>query len=154
MTIPALSLIQPWASLVACGVKLHETRGWAVPSTRKIPFRMAIHASASKVERALPLSLLQLCARLFGNDWAMILPRGKILAIVTVVACDKAHEIVHRLRGEDALCGNFARGRWAWGMAEIEKLEEPIAARGALGLWEWDEGGTGAVPAPAQGRLI
>ena len=37
----ALSLLQPWASLVAIGAKLYETRTWRTPHRGEI----AIHAS-------------------------------------------------------------------------------------------------------------
>jgi hypothetical protein len=33
--------------------------------------------------------------------------------------------------------GDYSPGRWAWLLADIVPLEEPIPARGALGLWEW-----------------
>lgn len=45
----AISLWQPWASLIAAGVKPFETRDWA-PSRALIGQRIAIHA-AKKVDR-------------------------------------------------------------------------------------------------------
>lgn len=34
--------------------------------------------------------------------------------------------------------GDYAPGRFAWLLADIRALPEPIEARGALSLWEWD----------------
>src|ERR1700694_167443 len=45
----AISLWQPWASLIACGAKPYETRHWA-PPRELIGQRIAIHA-AKKVDR-------------------------------------------------------------------------------------------------------
>lgn len=45
----AISLWQPWASLIACGVKRYETRHWA-PSRDLIGQTIAIHA-AKKIDR-------------------------------------------------------------------------------------------------------
>lgn len=45
----AISLWQPWASLIACGVKVYETRDWAPPRDL-IGQRIAIHA-AKKVDK-------------------------------------------------------------------------------------------------------
>ena len=45
----AISLWQPWASLIACGAKPYETRSWAPPSTL-IGTTIAIHA-AKRVDK-------------------------------------------------------------------------------------------------------
>jgi hypothetical protein len=47
--VKAISLWQPWASLIACGAKPYETRSWA-PSQDLIGQRIAIHA-AKKIDK-------------------------------------------------------------------------------------------------------
>src|SRR6185437_11075967 len=49
MLMRAISLWQPWASLIACGVKRYETRSWAPPRDL-IGQTIAIHA-AKKVDK-------------------------------------------------------------------------------------------------------
>ena len=44
--MPAISLHQPWASLIAYGVKTIETRSWR-PPTKFIGQRIAIHGAKS-----------------------------------------------------------------------------------------------------------
>jgi hypothetical protein len=34
--------------------------------------------------------------------------------------------------------GDYTPGRYAWLLADVRRLPEPIPARGALGLWEWE----------------
>ena len=45
---PALTIWQPWASLIAAGAKPYEWRGWPAPR-RLIGQRIAVHAGARKV---------------------------------------------------------------------------------------------------------
>ena len=117
--------------------KFVETRSW------KTDYRgpLAIHASASKVERAAAPALARICREAFGPDWPMILPRGKVLAVCQLIDCANAAGIAAQVTAQERACGDFTPGRWAWMLDRIERLPEPIAARGALGLWEWDEGG-------------
>ncbi len=49
--IPAITLWQPWASLIAAGAKPYEWRGWPAP-TRLIGKKIAIHAGARAARRA------------------------------------------------------------------------------------------------------
>ncbi|WP_375782883.1 hypothetical protein ACE10Z_23505 [Bradyrhizobium sp. Pha-3] len=49
MLMKAISLWQPWASLIACGAKPYETRDWAPPA-ELIGQTIAIHAS-KKVDK-------------------------------------------------------------------------------------------------------
>lgn len=34
--------------------------------------------------------------------------------------------------------GDFTPGRYAWLLADVEALAEPVPARGRQGLWEWE----------------
>lgn len=51
--MPVLTLWQPWASLVAVGVKSIETRSWAAPESL-VGGRIAIHAAARKPPKCDP----------------------------------------------------------------------------------------------------
>jgi protein gp37 len=66
--IKALSLWQPWASLMAARVKIHETRHW------KTDYRgpIAIHAAKTRDFAGAPD---ELCAAMFGKFWTHELPR-------------------------------------------------------------------------------
>lgn len=39
--------------------------------------------------------------------------------------------------------GNYAEGRFAWKLENPVKFDEPISARGSLGLWEFHESALG-----------
>ena len=38
----------------------------------------------------------------------------------------------------EKLCGEYAPGRFAWVLEQMEPLEAPVAAKGHLSLWEWE----------------
>lgn len=40
--------------------------------------------------------------------------------------------------GNERAFGNYAAGRFAWLLSNIRALAEPIPAKGALGLWEYE----------------
>jgi len=62
----ALTLWQPWAQLVALGVKTIETRSWR-PPTSLIGERIAVHASARRV----PTRMAKLPEGVMGDWWVV-----------------------------------------------------------------------------------
>jgi hypothetical protein len=118
----ALSLWQPWASLIADGRKKIETRHWAMLYRGPL----AIHA-AMKVDR-------DACED-FGYDWKTI-PRGAVLCIVNVDNCVR---FPHELAPPDAY-GDFYEGRFGFLMTLREVFNPPILAKGHQGIWNWEKG--------------
>jgi hypothetical protein len=114
----ALSLWQPWASLIAAGVKRHETRHWTTPYRGLL----AIHAAKTLDLAGAPEIL---CGAVFGLNWAR-LPLG---ADAVRVQGDVTHA--------DREAGNFAMGRFAWRIDNVRPLRTPIPAVGRQGLFNW-----------------
>jgi len=146
----AITLWQPWATLVAIGAKRWETRSWAI--TYRGP--LAIHAAAKwdpdvlewlsgPFERAphdvqlIRESLDDHGYRTFGD-----LPTGAVLAIVEATDCFPAEEVAAvfgRLHAPYELAaGDFRPGRFAKHLEHVRSFPHPIPARGRQGLWNWD----------------
>ena len=137
----ALSLLQPWASMVAQGAKQYETRGWATSYRGEL----AIHAS-----KGFPADCQDLCdqepfAGVIRAAYlcARTLPRGAVLCVVRVLDCRNTYDVARELQrqsgGERELeFGDFSHGRFAWKLELVETFPEPIYAKGAQGLWEWE----------------
>ena len=125
----ALTLRQPWASLVAAGAKRWETRSWAT----RYRGPLAIHAAAGwrPVDVAHVPWPAALAMRV--EDWER-LPRGTVVAIAELVECLPAEAVAPG--APEALFGDFAPGRWAWRLEGVRSLDPPVPARGRLGLWE------------------
>lgn len=128
--IKALSLWQPWASLVAAGVKRHETRHWHTPYRGAI----AIHAAKTLDLAGAPD---ELCEAALGSRWQQELVRGAVVAVATLADCRHAETIADRLTRADRNAGNFAPGRFGWRLEQVRRLKVPIPAVGRQGLFQW-----------------
>lgn len=117
----AITLIQPWASLICDGRKKIETRSW--PTSFR--GRIAIHAGM-KVDR-------DACIK-FGYDPDKI-ETGKVLCTAVLVQCVQFPS--SKAPPDDY--GDFAPGRWGWILKEVKVLNNPKPAKGKLGLWNYEE---------------
>lgn len=48
------------------------------------------------------------------------------------------YEVPPPLDSNEYAFGDYRAGRYAWLLADVRPLPEPIPAKGALGLWTWD----------------
>ena len=130
-----LTIRQPWATLVAVGEKQFETRSWRTGYRGEL----AIHAG-KKVDKAIcrqePFrSVLARYGYTSDN-----LPTGVIIAKGLLEEC---YEITHDGNGEGWVIGNehafgdYTEGRFAWKLADMNLLKEPIPVIGKLGLWKY-----------------
>ena len=159
----ALTLTQPWATLVAIGAKHIETRSW--PTSYQGP--LAIHAAKGFPADARDFVYAKLTRDcLLNSDLGLIvergyyegggiapldkqLPRGVVLATCKLIGCSRTEATIC-LPGvfddypeldtpQERAFGNYEPGRWAWILADIKPLATPIPANGSLGLWEWGQ---------------
>jgi len=131
----ALTILQPWATLVAIGAKKIETRSWATGYRGPL----AIHAG-----RSLKFITLADQEPFKKHLWAgdrCDMPIGAIVATCDLIG---VYKIVFfsdlDVSLPERLFGDFTIGRYVWMMENMKKLESPIPAKGAMGLWEWKEG--------------
>lgn len=150
----AISLWQPWASLIAVGAKKFETRSW--PTNYRGP--IAIHAAKkpfdtdSFLDRELhPFAEVLGLPDIYSFD---ALPYGCIVATARLVDC---HEMLDDESGKmlniylqrpnyfkeyiqaiERHFGDWRPGRFAWELADVKALPRPIPAKGRQGLWEWE----------------
>jgi len=139
----ALSLWQPWASLMADGRKKIETRHWRPPAWL-IGQEVAIHAT-KRVDNT--------CSRQWGYD-PLTIPRGCIVAIVKLDKFEKFTEAFQReiMLYPEGSYGDFEMGRFGWFCTLIEKLSPPIEAVGHQGIWDWSRPTPPQVPGPTGER--
>ena len=85
----AITLWQPWASLIAAGAKTIETRTWSPPHSL-IGQPLAIHAAMTLVEPTyFPELVAAAVARALGDHWQRSIPTGAVLAVVTLAAAEQ-----------------------------------------------------------------
>ena len=139
MRIKALTLYEPWASLVAHGHKVHETRTWYPAVPRGTLF--AIHAG----KQTDLVVWSNLCDRWPHTLAAVLLRPGHILAIVRYQGAYPANLADESRRLTDPMlvelnraAGDFSRGRHAWELEVVHRLDPPVAAQGHPGIWWWE----------------
>lgn len=138
----AITIWQPYATLIMLGLKQYETRCWG--TSYRGP--LIIHAAkrwdedrefdCSRVTELLqqqtftPASLGEAGLRLFYTPMGDTL--GKALGVVQLVDCQQMHD-----GGSDFenAVGSFGEGRFGWKCSSPQIFEPPISAMGAQGLW-------------------
>lgn len=119
----ALSLKQPWADLVASGLKTIETRRW------KTNYRGPLLICASKsIDHASFEGL-----RKFGKVFPRVpkLPRGVAVCLVDLKGC----ELMNRYHEHAACCEAYS-GAWAWHIGNLRRLIAPLPeVKGQLRLF-------------------
>lgn len=135
----ALTLTQPWASLMSFGDKTIETRSWRTDYRGPVAIHAAktIPAWARDWANGSPAVRTMLNRR--GVYQLSELPAGAVIATAVLTGCVSTDRLVREPPGKDRILGDYSPGRFAWYFTDVVRLPEPIPARGALQFWEWDE---------------
>ena len=154
---PAITIWQPWASLIAEDAKPLEFRAWAAPA-RIQGQRVAIHAGARPIKVAEVRALL---VKLHGARWRetgldrdraifvldrvkaspRLFPTSVVLCLATLGKPIRGDELARQLGCADVLDSErIEHGNWGWPLTDIERLEPFEPARGAQGWWRWQRG--------------
>ena len=140
LIVKALSLHQPWASLIAAGVKSIETRSWPPPKSL-IGQRIGIHAA----KKAVAFPDTPVCREFndavnnaLGHDWLGKIPTGVVVAIAILQNSRQVQGDTAIPQGDELLFGDFTLGRWLWELSGIQPLDPPVPARGHQGLWNFE----------------
>ncbi len=150
----ALTVWQPWASLIVYGWKPYEFRGWCAPKFY-VGSRIAIHAGVRKPQpreiAALAAKLLSSEQRTSGismnalealNNWAnepRLLPLGFIVGTATLGKPIRNEELAAAMGLEwinDS--DRVEESNWGWPMTNVRRCEPPVHAKGRQGLWRYD----------------
>jgi hypothetical protein len=137
----AITLWQPWATLIAIGAKRIETRSWSTTYHGDIAIHAAKNIPQKEILRIMRMtrdeepfkSVLDKAGYYVYNS----LPRGCVVAIATLVVCIPTNKIPSVSLRESAF-GDFSENRFGWMLENIRPLKNPIQAKGAQGLWEWN----------------
>ena len=147
----AITIHQPWATLIMDGRKTEETRSFCpIP---RVPFTIAIHAGKYRTDYGnLPAEI----QAVFSADDIDALPYGAILGTARIHALSKVHR--YSPDGQSIIChrtstnyhvdpqfdtvtlaippfGDATPGRYLWHLDTLKPVEPPIPCRGYQGIW-------------------
>lgn len=145
----ALTIWQPWASLIMLGAKPYEFRRWPAPRSL-VGQRIVVHAGARPARAA---EIADLIRRLREGGYAETgikaelalvylcqwpaerqLPLASGLGTATLGRPVKAIDI---FRDQVADSGRLDEHVWAWPLTGIQPFEPIVPMRGAQGFWDW-----------------
>lgn len=127
-----LSIIEPYATLIKLNKKKIETRSF------KTNYRgeLYIHASSTKISKEW-FNNKELMSLVLDNN----LNFGYIICKCNLVDCIYMdEEFLEKIKRDrlEYICGDYKLGRYAWVLEDIEVLDNPIYAKGKLGIWNYD----------------
>lgn len=136
----AISLWQPWATLLARGMKQHETRSWSTAHRGWIAIHAATKWNAKLAEiAASPIFDEALVISPTIEENPRTLHRG---AIIGAARLDSVLLIDERIRREvkrenprNFAFGDWTPGRYAWDMVDAVEIP-PIACTGRQGIFK------------------
>lgn len=128
----ALSIIQPWASLIAVGIKDIENRTWRTNYRGEF----LIHASAKR----LPAGWTALTSEQYAAATRLVNPYGKENDVNQL----PVSAIIGKARLVDCVLNHPSvwaeKGVWNWVLADVQLFSTPILnVKGRLGFWEFDD---------------
>jgi activating signal cointegrator 1 len=142
MKIKALTLYEPFATLIAHHFKEVETRSWY--TSYRGP--LAIHAAYHRQD---PTELSRVTFALGAHGFELPRPTfGAVVCTCDLVACLPAAGAAIRAKSLkppfeprrgwafERQFGNFTAGRWAWILRNVQRLDRAWAAHGQRKLWE------------------
>ena len=124
-----LTIREPFATLIKDKVKIYETRSW------KTNYRGEIYIHAAKAKsKASNASIASTYLKSRENHEHIIC---KCL-LKDCIYMDENFINEVKKNKEEYNSGHYEIGRYAWQLEVIEVLEEPIYAKGQLGIWNYN----------------
>lgn len=135
----ALTIWQPYASLLITDIKKYETRKWAT----KYRGPIAIHASKKpikQVARIVPEEVQRAINAIVQQNKGkgIAFPLGEIVGTADLVECHKIDQtFIDALSEDEKTMGDFTIGRYAWEFVDKSTEIKAKDVAGGQGLWNW-----------------
>ena len=123
----ALTIKQPWASLIVNGIKEYEFRSWKTKYRGKIYIRAGLSTNKSYLK--------------YYEKYNLEYLNGAIIGEAEITDCILIEEKFSKeLNNKNSLVyGNNHNGEYAWKLINVKKYDEPIYIKGKLGLWNYED---------------
>lgn len=125
----AISLHEPWGSLMRVGAKTIETRGRFC----HIRGDVAICSAQKKV----PIDWISEDLHRVMEQYNLVfslLPRGYVLCVVEIWDCLPT-SLLQGISGPELACGDYGPDRFGWLTRNLRPLKEPVSCMGRQGFF-------------------
>lgn len=121
-----ITLRQPWATLIAEGIKKYEFRSWKTNYRGKLLIHSGVGVDKKELKK-------------FENS-SLDFPHRKIVAIVELEDCLLLDEKLNKkiIAENNLVYGDKIRNGYAWKLKNIKKVNCSKKVNGKLGLWNID----------------
>jgi hypothetical protein len=128
----ALSLYEPWATLIALGEKRYETRSWS--TTYRGPLLICASKRRLPIYQYPPIGKVQLALNkvnlLLDNlNW------GRAVCWLDLIEIYQTEQVFLEPMGTEQYFGDFSPGRFAWKLENVRRFKAPPVVRGKQGLF-------------------
>ena len=130
----AISLWQPWATLIAIGAKTYETRSWSTDYRGPLLIHAAKNESELKV--ALEDEFFNVLSEAGYFEGDKSLPLGAIVAYAELATVGRVELVRDTHAKNERAFGDYSDGRFAWKLVNVQRIEPAVPARGAQGLFD------------------
>ena len=120
----ALTLKQPWATLISEGLKEYEFRSWKTSYRGKL----LIHAGLGIDKKE-------------ANEFNYYYPKSRVVALVELIDCIKIDDKFNKMIKDkkSIVYGSKERNGYAWKIKLIKKIDDNKEVKGKLGLWNIED---------------
>ena len=121
-----LTLKQPWATLVAEGIKQYEFRTWKTNYSGKVLIHAGVGIDKNELKKF--------------EDMNLEFPSRRILAEVEIEDCLELDDDLNKkiINENNIAYGSKYRTGYAWKLKKVKKLDINKEINGKLGLWNID----------------
>lgn len=139
----ALTLWNPWAELIAAGLKQVETRSWKPPAdigdllicSARRPFRLELDVRDLDVQARIWSALERI-----GHPRGVGLTYGFAVAVVNVSAVYATEDLRLKVSEDELAFGDYSTGRFGWVLSNVRRIKQPFHVMGRQGLFSIDDG--------------
>lgn len=127
----ALTLHQPYASLIAIGYKQYETR------SRRTHYRGKLLITSAKKDTKQQREVWERISNHIGieTSWEA-LPKGKAILVCDLAGCWQMEpKSINKQREIELLVGNWIPGYWAYRLENAKAIADPFPVQGKQGFF-------------------
>ncbi len=120
----ALTLKQPWATLISEGLKEYEFRSWNTNYRGKLLIHAGVSIDKEEIKK-------------YNYDY----PKSRIVALVELIDCIKIDDKFNKMIKDknSIVYGSKDREGYAWKLRLIKKVDDNKEIKGKLGLWNIED---------------